>query len=158
MNFYDKSAYSVCIMHPSESNFNRIMSFLKSVDLSFHEPLSNRIIIEDYAQKLSQGAANIFIMDSLKDIAHAAFYISADGSKIFLSSISVISDYENKGVGSFLLSTVENYATKNQISIIELEVDSRSKKLKEFYKKNGYNQHHYINNNELKIIKLIKSL
>jgi len=158
MNFYDSSAYSVCIMHPSESNFDRIISFLKSVDLSFYEPLSKRIIIEDYAQKLSQEAVNIFIMHSLKDIAHTAFYISSDESKIFLSSISVISDYENKSVGSFLLSTVEDYATKNQISIIELEVDSRSKKLKEFYKKNGYDQHHNINNNELNIIKLMKTL
>ena len=158
MNFYDSSAYSISIIQPSKLNFNRIVSFLKNVDLSFYEPLSERIIIEDYAQKLSQRAVNIFITDSLIDIAHAAFYISEREFKIFLSSIAVIDDYKNRGVGSFLLSSVENYAIKNQFSKIELEVDSRSNKLKEFYKKNGYNQYHSINNNELKVIKLMKAL
>lgn len=158
MKFFDKTQYSVSITQTSDHNFNRILTFLKNVDLSFYEPLSQRMIIEDYAQKLSQSAVNIFITHSLKDIAHAAFYISPDKFKIFISSISVIPDYKNKGVGSFLLSVVENYAIKNKFSIIELEVDFRSNKLKKFYKNNGYKQCHPEKNNELKATKFMKGL
>ena len=97
-------------------------------------------------------------MDSLQDIAHAAFYVTEQKFKIFLTSIAVVHDYKNKGVGSLLLSKVEDYAVKNQVSVVELELNSRSNKLKEFYKKNGYKQIDSINDKELDIIKLIKVL
>ena len=128
MNSYDNRPYVISIIKHPEICLTRIVSFLKRVDLSFYEPLSKRIIIEDYAQKLSQRAVNIFIMDSLQDIAHAAFYVTEQKFKIFLTSIAVVHDYKNKGVGSLLLSKVEDYAVKNQVSVVELELNSRSNK------------------------------
>lgn len=80
-------------------------------------------------------------MDSSNDIAHAAFYFADSKAKIFISSISVIREYEGKGVGSLLLDLVEHYAIKHQVSVIELEYDCRSTKLTEFYNKKGFKKY-----------------
>ena len=156
MNLYSKVIYSVNIAQPSEAKPERIESLLKKVDENFYEHLNSRVVIKDYAEKLSQRATNIFILDASVDIAHAAFYSFDHESKIFLSSIAVISEYEGKGVGCYLLDVVENYSINHEVSIIELEVDSRSSKLKEFYKKRGFETKlHSLVDNKIKMTKLI---
>ena len=58
--------------------------------------------------------------------------------KIFISNFGVISEYEDKGIGSLLLRLVENYAIESKVSFIQLEFDCRPTNLIKFYNKNGF--------------------
>lgn len=54
-------------------------------------------------------------------------------------------------------SIVERYSDSYQVSIIELEIDSRSSKLKEFYNNRGFKKNLYpLVEHKLKMTKLIR--
>jgi len=70
-------------------------------------------------------------------IAFAAFYLKGN-NVLWLSEIVVDSNMQKKGVGSTLLSAVENEAIKFGASAIALETQKRFSWAIEFYKKNNY--------------------
>ena len=57
---------------------------------------------------------------------------------IHINEIAVLSDHRGKGIGGTLLGFVDEYARKNDINNIRLEVWSSNESAIRFYVKNGY--------------------
>ena len=101
-------------------------------------PLSLRVNIDEYAEKLADNSYNFFLEIGGEDAAHAGVYISKEKSKAYLSSIAVLPPFFKKGLGAKLLQNIECFLKKHNIKLIELEVDMNSKKLRSFYAKAGF--------------------
>ena len=119
----------------------RILNFLNTADDSFHEPLSMRVDLAEYAKKLSKNAKNLFIKRESKDVAHVAFYQVDQEKSIFITSIAINEANQGLGLGSYILSCLKQYATEKNYRYIKLEADSRSLNLVRFYVKNQFIEH-----------------
>ena len=53
-------------------------------------------------------------------------------------SIAVLPEFQQQGVGSFLLKHAMEFANRNQYHRISIEVDADNEKLVEWYKKHGF--------------------
>ena len=138
MNLIKIGKYTAQIIKPSCVKPKRVEKILKKLDKSFYEPLSMRVNIKEYSDKLSEKAINFFLILSSNDIAHAAIYVMDKQSKIFVTNFGVIHKYQGKGIGGLLLKLIENYAIKSDIFLIELEVNYQSINVIKFYTKNGF--------------------
>ena len=138
MSSFNIGKYSAEIIKPSSTMPKRIENFLKKIDKNFYEPLSTRVNLKDYSEKLAEKATNIFLMLSLNDVAHTAIYNLDNQSKIFVSNFGVVSRHQGKGIGNLLYKLVQNYATDSKFLSIELEADYRDANLIKFYKQRGF--------------------
>jgi ribosomal protein S18 acetylase RimI-like enzyme len=116
----------------------RIERFLIDVDMLFHAPLSEKIDLNDYSMKLAKKAKNMFLTEENQDVAHVAFYENHVNKTLFITSIAIKSNSQSKGLGTYLIQAVKNYAKQNHYNSIELEADSRSENLVRFYIKNDF--------------------
>lgn len=96
--------------------------------------------IEDWAScgndtaHLTDLITNLYFIEALNDDNRIIGFASIrkDG---YLHSMFVHKDYQRKGVASFLLSKIEEYAEKSRIAIITSEVSITAKP---FFEKKGY--------------------
>lgn len=138
MKSYNDLNYNLEIIEPNSSDENRIYSFLKKVDNQYHTPLSERVDLLSYAEKLALHAFNFFLTETYTDIAHAAIYYNELESSVFLSNIAILEDYAGYGLGSSLLSEIELFSISKNAMTFSLEADANSAKLNKFYVKRGF--------------------
>lgn len=121
------------------SQASRIFAFLSAVDQEFCPPLSVRVNLEKYSEKLADAAANYFIVSAGTDIGHVAFYCNDYHSRTaFISSIAVRSGYRGDGAADLLLKKVFEVCVNKQMAVLRLQVDSRNSKAVGFYSKHGF--------------------
>ena len=132
------NSISLSIFEPSAVSKSRFNVFLHKTDDLFSVPLSLRVNIDEYAEKLANSSFNFFLETESEDAAHAGLYINKEESKAYLSSIAVLPVFFGKGLGSKLLQEIECFLKKHNIRLIELEADLNSKKLRNFYTKAGF--------------------
>ena len=132
------NSFNLSVYKPNAVNKLRVNSFLHKADYLFSLPLSLRVNIDEYAEKLANSSFNFFLEIESKDAAHAGLYINKEESKAYLSSIAVLPVFFGKGLGSKLLQEIECFLKKHNIRLIELEADLNSKKLRNFYTKAGF--------------------
>lgn len=138
MNSFKQMNHSLEIIAPKLSDKNRIYSFLKKVDNQYHTPLSKRVSLNSYAEKLALNAFNFFLTETDLDIAHAAIYYNELESSVFLSNIAILEEYAGYGLGSLLLKEIEEFSISKNVETISLEADVNSDKLKGFYIDRGF--------------------
>ena len=121
------------------SNGARIFQFFEVVDKEFYPPLSERVNLPAYANKLALKAVNLFVVEDGRDVAHAAFYCDDQCSKIaYLSSIGVLPEFHGSGVAGNLLVKVFDRCLAEEMKLINLEVDFANLKAVKFYEKYGF--------------------
>lgn len=121
------------------SDRTRIFNFLASVDEEFHPPLSCRVNLEGYSEKLATHAINFFLCDNGRDIGHVAFYCNnSECNSAFISSIAVIPEFHGSGAASHLLQMVLHRCRERGIGVLRLEVDAENAKAICFYRKHGF--------------------
>lgn len=122
-----------------DNNNKSIYAFLHKADSSFQPPLSKRLSITDYAKKLADHAQNIFAVRSNKNVAHAALYVNdLEHHKAFLSSIAVLPEFCNQGIGEQLMLECFSCAKAHGMKYLVLEVSHESTKAIALYKRNGF--------------------
>lgn len=125
---------------------------LRSCDDSFVPPLSDRVDIQDYAQKLMNKSMRFEAWQENKLIGLVAAY--CNDSKLeaaFITSVSVLPRWQGRGVAARLLDKCLAHLQQMGFAIIELEVDSRSRTAFELYRKRGFSVTH-ANGHTLKMI------
>lgn len=136
--------YSCCNMKydiywvKGEENKNRICAFLKKVDDYMIPAISERVKLDDYAQKLAVCADTVFFENNGIDIASCSVY--CNHREAFISSIAVDKKYFRRNIGSQLLDEVKSYIKKIGCTSLELSVSKHNFTAIAFYNKNGFQQ------------------
>ena len=137
--FYQSLAWMINLAIVEDDSLNRIYQYLVDVDEDFTPPLSERVEIKRYAEKLSSNAINVFVSINTQDIAHAAFYANdMSQSRAFLTSISVKSAARGRGVSDALMKDILLRSMKAGMTEIFLEVDATNTGAIRFYRKVGF--------------------
>ena len=79
-----------------------------------------------------------YILFYVKEYKENPFRYSYKG--IHIDQLSVIKEYQNKGIGSLLMKKAEDKGKENNVSQIELTYWEKNTEAKEFYEKKGFEE------------------
>lgn len=136
---------------------NEILKFLLDVDKHFKpEPISKRVNLDEYAEKLSTFANHFYVKEDESIIGMSCCYMNDPSKeKIFVSITCVDYKYLGKGIGRRLTNEYEKEAIKEGFKAIEFEVHIDNLPSIEMHKKLGFsisrknNEFYYIMRKEL---------
>ena len=116
-----------------------IAEHLLRCDVDFVPPLSGRVQIQDYAQKISANATRFEAWSGGVLIGLVAAYCN-DRVKhtVYITSVSLLKAWTGKGVASHLMSWCAEYGKALGMRQIALEVASDNTEAIRLYQKNGF--------------------
>lgn len=96
--------------------------------------------VDKYAEKLFMNANNFEIINENKTrLGMICFYSNDTKSNIgYITLLVVEKEYSNSGIGSILIKYAEEFAKKENINKMKLEVVKNNEKAIKFYKKHSY--------------------
>lgn len=116
--------------------YDRIYAFLKEIDNSMIPRISDRVGVEDYAQKLSERAETIFWIVEGTDVGSCSVY--CDREVAFISSIAVKKEFLQQNIGTKVMVEVKQHARECGCRMIRLEVHQENSAALCYYKKNVF--------------------
>lgn len=119
------------------STFLDIYKHLKAVSSFFLPPLEGRVNIEEYANKLFIHAEREEAYYNGELTGLIAYYYTEGEKEAFISNVSVLPEFKNKGIASSLLSKVKLFLRDKGVCKISMEVANNSSII-DFYRKNGF--------------------
>lgn len=116
-----------------------IARHLSDCDCAFVPPLSERCSISDYAQKIAEKAERFeaWVGGELVGLV-AAYCNDSVGRVAFITTVSVLPEWQAKGIGWQLVRRCSDHACGHGFLRIELEVDSRNLAAVRLYAKHGF--------------------
>lgn len=100
-----------------------IYSYLSKNDKLFKPPLSTRLELESYAIKLNKYAVHFCATEKEMLVGFLGCYFNDPYKEFgFISSLSVVSELQRKGVAKRLLNSTIKYGIKNGFKQIRLQV------------------------------------
>jgi ribosomal protein S18 acetylase RimI-like enzyme len=122
-----------------ESNVDDIATHLRACDRAFMPPLSKRLDIGEYAVKLANNATRFEAWSGNELTGLIASYCnSADKGTAFITSVSVLSQQQGKGIASYLLEHCIVYVRNLDFKHMQLEVNSGNEAAMALYKQFGF--------------------
>jgi ribosomal protein S18 acetylase RimI-like enzyme len=95
----------------------------------------HRETVESIRQKLQTGRAALALIE---DEAVGCVFYRREQSHVYLSRLSVLPRFRNRGVGAFLIRYVESYAAACRLPCVQLGVRLRLPHLLSYYERLGY--------------------
>ncbi|MBU0689897.1 MAG: GNAT family N-acetyltransferase [Gammaproteobacteria bacterium] len=122
-----------------KASASKLAEHLQQCDADFVPPLSERIAIVGYANKLSVKATRFeaWLEDKLIGLV-AAYCNDQESRHAFISSVSVLHTWQGKGIADSLLKLCLAHAEKTGMRRIDLEVAADNKAAIALYKRNGF--------------------
>lgn len=119
---------------------DEILRLLEKVDVHFSPfPLSERVDIKLYSEKLAEHAIHFSVEDDNHVIGMCCCYMNdPNKTKAFLSVICIDPEYVGLGLGKMLMHKFRKHAQINGYEYIELEVHIENRIAIEMYKTLGY--------------------
>ncbi len=118
---------------------SQIAAHLHACDNAFVPPLSSRVEINKYAQKISDKAVCFEAWQDGKLVALVAAYCNGDkGKAAFITSVSVLPEWMGQGIASRLVTHAVEHAQDLGFVRIELEVDRQNHAATRLYRKQGF--------------------
>ena len=114
-----------------------LKKYLYTADNCFSPPLSKQVDIEDYAHKMAESAHLIWCVDRQKKVGLCAFYANRP-PMAFLTSLSVLKEYQGKGLAKDMLEKMVFFCEQNGCQLIMLEVYKENCRARRLYKKSGF--------------------
>ena len=112
---------------------------LRTCDTDFVPPLSGRVEINDYAQKILSKASRFEAWSSGTLVGLIAAYCNDQEKRIaYITSVSVLKEWTGKGIAACLMSRCINDMKALGIWQICLEVASENTPAIRLYQKNGF--------------------
>lgn len=116
-----------------------IAKHLRTCDTDFMPPLSGRVDINDYVQKMLSKAMRFEAWSSDRLIGLVAAYCNDQETRIaYITSVSVLKEWTGKGIAACLMSRCINDMKALGIRQVCLEVASDNTTAIRLYKKNGF--------------------
>ena len=123
----------------NSSDAKSIEQHLCECDTKFIPPLSMRVNLPEYSKKLAECADRFEFWDKTRLVALVAAYLNAPDRQFgFISSVSVCSEFEGRGLGSQLLKKCFEHARQKGFQVLNLEVGAANIRAVEFYIKQGF--------------------
>lgn len=110
-------------------------------DTQFEPPLSDRVSLKEYSQKLNKYSVTFEAWNTSELIGLISVYLNDIKLGVgFISNVSVLIEYEKMGIASRLIKMVKNYAIDLNFSELSLEVNNENIEGIDFYLKHGFKQ------------------
>lgn len=139
----------------NKAEFEKIVVHLSCCDPYFFPPLSSKVNIQDYATKLISHATRWEAWDNDKLVGLVAGYLNDFNKEYaFITSVSVLQEYNLKGIASKLISQFIRLAKEMGFIKIGLEVANDNREAKNLYKKLNF----IANDDECKILTMVLHL
>ncbi|AKB46570.1 acetyltransferase, GNAT family [Methanosarcina sp. Kolksee] len=136
----------------SESSSKKIKNYFEKMCNCFIPPLNEMVDINKYANKLTYNADCFFIQNYGEDVGFLAIYTNDYSKRVaFISSISVIPEYQGTGISQKLINFSIEHSRKKAMKYIKLEVNKNNIKAMKLYRKNGFNIESNCNNSLLMV-------
>lgn len=132
--------------------------FIKLVDRNFAPPLSERLDLVAYSEKLFQKASTIFIYKKNKPVSGIFFYKDPESRIIYIPLVATLTQFQGKGYFQLLLNELFKLLKGTLYNIVKLETWQGSKALN-YYIKSGFRIEEKVLNRENNFsIKLFKRI
>ena len=133
---------SVVIQSSSESPLNKtdVIGILQRLDDFFYPPLSSRVDLDAYSEKLLSVASIEYLLSENKEIAGLiAYYCNDTENKIaYITYIGLLPEYHGKGIAGKLLDTCISRCMLRQMCRIIVCADEMNEKVIGLYKSRGF--------------------
>jgi ribosomal protein S18 acetylase RimI-like enzyme len=124
----------------NRADINQIALHLWACDKCFVPPLSRRLMIDDYACKLVERSIRFEAWQNDELIGLVAAYCNDPDKQVaFITNVSVLGQWQFKGIATRLVKSCIEYAKELQFMRMELEVDIKNSGAAKFYKKMNFN-------------------
>lgn len=130
------------LIESKQLSSEEIYKYLEDNSDIFIPPLTNRVNLTEYSNKIYLYAWQVWAIDSNNDklAGFMACYFNDKVNNIgYITTISVKKEYQGKKVGYNLLNTAINYAREKDFKKIKLEVNKKNVNAMKFYYRNGFN-------------------
>lgn len=117
------------------SSFDAVLVHLLHVDRTYYIPLSERVNLREYSQKIIDKAIRQEAWLNGILVGLVAYYINLTQDALFVTNVSVSPEIRGLGVASKLMQILQEDASCLHMSKIDLVADSS---VVGFYMKNGY--------------------
>lgn len=118
---------------------NDLLLHLELCNNMFIPPLNLKVDLKEYGQKIFE---NAFLVEAWhqKDLIGliATYFNDVEKSIGFVTNVSVIKEFNNRGVAKKMLELTKKYAIENNLKIIKLEVHPENENAIRFYIKNDF--------------------
>jgi ribosomal protein S18 acetylase RimI-like enzyme len=139
----------------NEPSLKEIENYFNNMCYHFIPPINQLVDINTYSNKLVQNADCFFIKNRGKNIGFLAIYTNDHSGKIaFISSISIIPEYQGTGISQKLMDFSIKHAREKGMKYLRLEVSKNNIRAMKYYEKNIFNIES-TDNNSLIMIKSI---
>ena len=117
----------------------QIAEHLLRCDADFVPPLSGRVDIYDYSQKIASKATRLEAWSGGTLVGLVAVYCNDQESRIaYITSVSVLQAWTGKGIAACLMSQCIEHAKASGMRQISLEVAGDNAPAIKLYKKSGF--------------------
>ena len=133
--------------HENKASAEEINLHLKKCSKEFFPPLHSYVDIVEYSNKLFNKSFTFEAWINNDLVALLAVYVNEENKIIFISNVSVDSNYIGKGLSQSNFIHLIKFARKNNFLRIDLEVSAENSRAINFYKKNNFTIKAIKNNN-----------
>jgi ribosomal protein S18 acetylase RimI-like enzyme len=120
---------------------DNVAAHLKECDSGFNPPLSERVDIVAYAEKIHANAERFEAWIDNRLIGMVAAYVNLPDRSGFITNVSVVGDARGKGIASTLCSQYLRYAQEQNLKSVALEVGKDNTAAIRLYEKLGFTMH-----------------
>lgn len=125
-----------------ESDYNFIVGLIETnlrdvIDISFNGFMNYTLFLERVSK---EGMANIIICN---ETPCGFLWCSARGKSLHVNTIVIDSEYQCKGIGSYIFDRLETIAKSLSLSSLDLGVQGINKRAIKFYERRGFRKYKY---------------
>lgn len=123
----------------SAFGIERIHSFLLNIDPFFTPPISTKVRLFDYSEKIVKNGVVLLSIKEAMDVGIIAFYANnLENNIAYITLLGILPSFQSLGIGQQLLEESYSIAKNEGMLNMRLEVYYKNLKALYFYKKNGF--------------------
>ncbi|NVM17277.1 MAG: GNAT family N-acetyltransferase [Candidatus Lokiarchaeota archaeon] len=135
---------------------NEIYIHLLDCDKFFIPKLSEKVNISEYSEKIFNKAINFEAWDNERLIGLVSMYINEEDTSFgYITNVSIINEYKNRGIASNLLKKCIKYSKDINLNWISLKVDTKNVSAVNLYNKFNFMEEKHKNSSSFLKLKLI---
>ena len=116
-----------------------ILEYLENCDQDFHEPLSTRVVLEEFSHKLAE-LSMTFVLFRKSAVAGVicSYLYAPEGKKGFITLVHIKHEFRGQHLATILLTSACRYAKERGFETIELYVSKQQTSAFQLYLRNGF--------------------